>query len=254
MPLTADAVRAHLHTACFGRSLTVYEEVDSTNTAARLLAAEGAPEGTAVAACRQQAGRGRRGREFHSPEGGIYLSVILRPAVPVSPGLITSCAAVAAARAIRRLTGLDVGIKWVNDLFLNGRKVAGILAEGELSPTGELEYIILGIGINVAAVPLPAAVADIATSLEAEGCRPALGALIAALLEEWETAYATLPSGDFLEDSRRLSVVLGKTVTVLRGEESFPAVAEAIDDQGQLVVRTADGPLTLTSGEVSLRL
>jgi BirA family biotin operon repressor/biotin-[acetyl-CoA-carboxylase] ligase len=152
------------------------------------------------------------------------------------------------------LTGLDVGIKWVNDLFLNGRKVAGILAEGELSPTGELEYIILGFGINVAAASLPSAVADIATSLEAEGCRPDRAELIAALLEEWESAYATITDGDFLEDSRRLSVVLGKAVTVIRGEEAFPAAAEAIDDKGQLVVRTAEGLLTLTGGEVSLRL
>ncbi len=254
MPLTADAIRAQLHTACFGRQLEVYPEVDSTGTVVRRLAAAGAPEGTVVVAGRQTAGRGRLGRQFYSPEGGVYLSVLLRPAAGVSPGLITSCAAVAVARAIGLHTGLPVGIKWVNDIFLHGRKVAGILAEGELAPDGELSYVILGIGVNVAKTACPADLTHILTSLEEAGCCPSRAALIATILEEWERAYTALPTGDFLEEYRRLSVVLGKEVTVWRGAEHFPAVAEAIDEQGQLVVRTADGLVTLPSGEVSLRL
>ncbi len=254
MPLTAAALEKHLHTARFGRPLFVHEELDSTNLTARRLAAQGAVEGTAVVACRQTAGRGRLGRSFHSPDGGLYLSVILRPAQAVDTGLVTSCAAVAVARAIRRVTALPVGIKWVNDLYLDGRKVCGILAQGELSPAGELSSVILGIGINVAHTPLPPELAAVAISLEEAGCRPSRATLAAAVLEEWEQAYATLGTRDFLEESRRLSVVLGRQITVLRGNDRFAAVAQDIDHHGHLIVSTPQGLLTLPSGEVSLRL
>ncbi|MBQ5840748.1 MAG: biotin--[Clostridia bacterium] len=227
MPLTTTAIEKHLHTARFGRPLFVHEELDSTNLTARRLTAQGAAEGTTVVACRQTAGRGRLGRSFHSPDGGLYLSMILRPAQTADTGLITSCAAVATARAIRRVTDLPVGIKWVNDLYIHGRKVCGILAQGELSPAGELTAVILGIGINVAAAPFPSELTPIATSLEEAGCRPSRAALVAAVLEEWEQAYATLHTGDFLEESRRLSVVLGREITVLRGDASFSAVAQS---------------------------
>jgi len=253
-PITEEHIRAQLHTTLFGRTLRVLPETDSTNTVAKTLAAAGAPEGTVVVADRQSAGRGRRGRAFFSPQGGIYMSLILRPAADADPGLITSCAAVAVARAVRRLTALPVGIKWVNDLFIRGRKVCGILAEGETDPAGGLRFVVLGIGVNVAAMPLPPELADIATSLEAEGCPVDRCALIAAILEEWERAYATLRTGDFLEESRRLSVVLGREVQVVQGTETFPAVAQAIDDRGHLVVHTAHGEVILQSGEVSLRL
>ena len=254
MPLTVTAIEQHLRTTRFGRPLSVHEELDSTNLTVKALAAQGAAEGTTVVACRQTAGRGRLGRCFHSPDGGLYLSLLLRPAADTDAGLITSCAAVAVARAIERVTNLSVGIKWVNDLYINGRKVCGILAEGLLSATGERQGIVLGIGINVARTALPSDLTNIATSLEEAGCRPPREVLVAAVLEEWERAYTTLHTGDFLKDSRRLSVVLGRDITVFRGSQSFPAVAQAIDDHGHLVVRTADGLLTLPSGEVSLRL
>lgn len=254
--LTVQAITASLHTTRFGHPLQVVECTDSTNTLARRWAEEGAPEGASVAADRQTAGRGRRGRAFFSPEGGVYLSLVLRPAAGTDPGFITSCAAVAAARAIERLSPVSVQIKWVNDLLIEGRKVCGILTEGEWEPTtGGLRFAVLGIGINVAETVFPPELQSIATSLANEGCRVERAALIAALLEEWELAYAAMNSGVFLEESRRRSAVLGKTVTVLRGEERFTAAAEYIDEQGRLVVRTTDGVRhMLHSGEVSLRL
>ena len=255
-PLNSVLVENCLQTRRFGRLLRAVGETDSTNRLAREWAAAGAPEGAAVVADRQTAGRGRRGRAFFSPPGGIDLSVVLRPTAGMDPGRITSCAAVAAARAIERFAAFPVQIKWVNDLLVHGRKVCGILTEGELDPaTGALRYGVLGIGINVGMAVFPPPLAEIATSLANEGCSVERERLIAAVLEELESAYARMGDGSFLEESRRRSAVLGRPVTVLRGDERFEAVAEAIDEQGHLVVRTADGRLlTLHSGEVSLRL
>ena len=253
--VTKESISAALRTAVFGKNLQVESVLPSTNLTAKALAAAGAPEGTVVVADRQTAGRGRLGRSFASPAGGVYLSVILHPSPDTDPGLVTACAAVAVARAVRRLCDLPVGIKWVNDLLIRGRKVCGILAEGGLDPaTGGLSYIVLGVGVNVQKAAFPADLQPIVTTLEEEGASVDRTALIAAILEEWEKAYATLPAGDFLEDYRLLSVVLGREITVWRGSEHFAATAEAIDGSGHLVVRTAEGTLTLRSGEVSVRL
>ena len=252
--LTKEGILAVLNAATFGHPLTVVAETASTNTDLRALAAAGAPEGTTLVAVTQTGGRGRRGRSFFSPTGGIYLSTLLRPAGHTRPELVTSCAAVAVARAIERLCPLEVGIKWVNDLYAGGRKVCGILAEAGFTPAGDMDYIVLGVGINVAPVEFSPELRDIATSLGNEGCTPSRAALIAALLEEWERAYATMDSGEFLEESRRRSVVLGREVTVLQGAETFPATAVAITEDGHLLVRTAAGEHLLRAGEVSLRV
>lgn len=251
--LCEDRIAAGLRTERFGQVLTVVAETASTNTDLRRLAEAGAPEGATLVAVSQTGGRGRRGRSFYSPEGGLYLSTLLRPAAGTDLGLLTSCAAVAAARAIESLCPLSVGIKWVNDLYIHGRKVCGILAEAGFAD-GTLDYVVLGFGINVASVALPPELAAIATTLGNEGAAVDRAALAAALLNQWERAYATLSTGDFLAESRHRSVVLGRPVQVLRGSESFSATAEAITDAGHLVVRTADGLTELLSGEVSLRL
>ncbi len=253
--LTAAAIQRHLNTRVFGRSLIVEPQLPSTNTLARTLAADGAPEGTAVVAVEQTAGRGTRSRTFFSPRGGIYLSIVLRPHA-ADAGLITSCAAVVTARAIERLCPLDVRIKWVNDLYIGGRKLCGILTEAGLNPvTNALDYVVLGIGVNVAKTVFPPALASLATSLANEGYAVDRAVLIAAILEEWEHAYATIGSRDFLADSRRRSCVLGRMVTVSRGDDCFAALAEAITNDGHLVVCPANGKsLTLSSGEVSLQL
>lgn len=253
-PITQEAIAAGLTTHCFGHPLLVAESLPSTNTYLQQQARLGAPEGTTVIARLQTGGRGRRGRQFHSPQGGLYLSTLLRPTEPVDPGLITSCAAVAAARAIESLCDLSVGIKWVNDLFVRGRKACGILAQADISPQGQLDNIILGWGINVTAQELPPDIAAIATTLGNEGADVDSSALAAALLNHWEQAYACMADRSFLEESRQRSVVLGKTVQVIQGDTTYPARAEAITDEGHLVVRTDAGEITLHSGEVSLRL
>lgn len=252
--VTEAAIRRHLRTAVFGRDLRVASVLPSTNTTARELAQNGASEGTVVVAAAQTAGRGTRNRAFFSPQGGVYMSIILRPR-EADGCLITSCAAVAVARAIERLCPLTVQIKWVNDLYVKGRKLCGILTEAGFTPENALDYVVLGIGVNVAAVEFPPEIAEIATSLGNEGVAVDRNALIAAILEEWEIAYATISRGNFLTESRARSCVLGQRVTVTRGNEQFTATARQINDRGHLLVEKDDGQaVILLSGEVSIRI
>lgn len=252
--LTEAAIRAQLHTTVFGRTLIVEQLLPSTNLTARELAKNGAPEGTVVIAASQSGGRGTKGRAFHSPDGGVYLSMILRP-TDADGTLITSCAAVAVARAIERFCTLDVRIKWVNDLVVNEKKLCGILTEAGFRADNALDYVVLGIGINVAPTAFPDALSHIATSLGNEGVTVDRNALIAAVLTEWEAAYATIGTRAFLTESRRRSCVLGNPVTVTRGDEQFTARAVDITNDGHLTVQKENGELvTLFSGEVSIKI
>lgn len=231
--------------------LILGDYADSTNLKVKEMAEHGAAEGVTLIVDRQTAGRGRLGRSFHSPEGGLYLSTLLHPVDP-DPGQITCCAAVAAARAIESLCDANIDIKWVNDLYLNGRKVAGILAEGVLSPDGTLTAVVLGIGINVGKMTFPDDLQPIATSLGNEGFALAREDLAAAFLNELTTVLAD-PTA--MEEYRRRNMVLGRQVTVMQGGETYPATAEAITDEGHLLVRTRDDNThELSSGEVSIRL
>ena len=242
--LDRDRIVSQLHS---GYTVTVVEETASTNTALKEMAAAGAPMGTVLIAHRQSAGRGRLGRQFHSPEGGLYLSVLIPPA-----DAVTCRAAVAAAGAIESLCDAQVDIKWVNDLFLNGRKVAGILAEGVLAPDGALTAVVLGVGINVGEMTFPDELQSIATSLGNEGFHLAREDVAAWFLNE---LTATLTDPDVMDAYRRRNVALGRPITVLRGNETYPATAEDITDDGHLVVRTTDGTVqTLSSGEIRIKL
>lgn len=230
------------------------KETDSTNTFCKRLAAENAPHGTAVIAYRQTAGRGRLGRRFESPEGaGLYCSVLLREGfTPESVGLITPCAAVAAAKAIDRISGADSGIKWVNDIFLGGRKVCGILTEAVLP-----HYIIIGVGINLQMVKhtLPSELHDIVTSIEDEtGRRFTPKEMAEVLLPILSEEIEHMENGDFLTEYRERSVLIGKDVDVHDGNRVYSAHVIGIDNRCGLVVSTPDGERTLCSGEVSVKL
>lgn len=230
-----------------GYTVTVLAEIPSTNTALKEMAAQDSSIGTTLIAARQTAGRGRLGRQFHSPEGGLYLSTLIAPT-----DTATCCAAVAAARAIESLCDANIDIKWVNDLYLNGRKVAGILAEGVFAPDGTLTAVVLGIGINVGEMTFPADLQSIATSLGNEGFALTREDLAAAFLNELTTVLAD-PTA--MEEYRRRNLVLGRQVTVMQGGETYPATAEAITAEGHLLVRDEQGNTReLSSGEVSVRL
>ena len=229
-------------------TVTVLAEIPSTNTALKEMAAQDAAIGTTLIAARQTGGRGRLGRQFHSPEGGLYLSTLIAPT-----DTATCCAAVAAARAIESLCDAKIDIKWVNDLYLNGRKVAGILAEGVLSPDGALTAVVLGIGINVGEMTFPDELQSIATSLGNEGFALSREDVAAAFLNGLTQTLCA--DASVMDEYRRRNLVPGRQVTVMRGNETYLATAETITDAGHLTVRDTDGHThELSSGEVSIRL
>ncbi len=237
--------------------LRCFAEVDSTNREAKRWAVEGAPHGSMVVAQRQTAGRGRLGRSFSSPPGGLYLSVVLRPEGEGNPVLVTAAAAVAVCRAVSRLCGVELGIKWVNDLFCDGRKCCGILTEGGTGlETGEIEYMVVGIGVNYATPPaaFPPELRPLVTSLYPEGPPPhPRAALAAAIHGELLGLFAGLSGKGFLEEYRRRSIVLGREVTVM-AQPPYQALAVEIDEQAHLVVRRGNGTEeALSFGEISIR-
>ena len=259
--LTADSVRPYLHTRVLGHPLYVHPELDSTNARCRDLARRGAAHGTVVAANSQTAGRGRQGRLFCSPPGsGLYFSVLLKQAVALQEApMLTACAAVAAARAIDALYSTHTHIKWVNDLYLDGKKCCGILTEGEVSlESGKLECAIIGIGINVRNTQscLPPELHPIVTSLEEAipGCQVRRSELLAAVLYELEVLLPELSFRRFLPEYRDRSCLIGKTaeITMENGARKKVAVVEIADDCG-LVVRDSYGNVeTLHAGEVHI--
>lgn len=249
-----------LKTKTMGQSIYFYEETDTTNNRARELALEGAPEGTLVIAEKQTAGRGRRGKVWESPLGtGIWMSLVLRPQImPAEASVLTLLCGLATAEAIEAETGLSAGIKWQNDILINGKKAVGILTEMDCEMS-QVHFVIPGIGINVNTASFPPEIADIATSLYLEcGKTVSRRRLLHKVLERLEEHYETfLRTGSFaamLEDYRKHCITLGKEVHVL-GREPFFAEALDITPEGELLVRRADNGKeeVVFSGEVSIR-
>lgn len=254
--LSAEIISAGLKTQ---RRLVVLSETDSTNNYAKELASDGAAHGTAVIADSQTAGKGRLGRSFFSPPGtGLYLSVIIRPDISLETAqLITSCAAVAAAEAVEELCGRDVSVKWVNDLYMNGRKICGILTEASLSlETKSLDYAVIGIGINVLSVKniFEQELNDIAASVEDEtGVKINRNTLCSVLLNRLDERLADIESRSFLEDYRRREILTGNVITANAGGEKVTGTAIGIDDNASLIIQLPDGSVrALSSGEASL--
>lgn len=249
-----------LKTKTMGQSIYFYEETDTTNNRARELALEGAPEGTLVVAEKQTSGRGRRGKVWESPLGtGIWMSLVLRPQImPAEASVLTLLCGLATAEAIEAETGLSAGIKWPNDILINGKKAVGILTEMDCEMS-EVHFVIPGIGINVNTASFPPEIAEIATSLYLEcGKTVSRRRLVHRVLERLEEHYETfLRTGSFaamLEDYRKHCITLGKEVHVL-GREPFFAEALDITPEGELLVRRADNGKeeVVFSGEVSIR-
>ena len=232
------------------------EEIGSTNSELKRLALSGAPSGTVLIADRQTAGRGRMGRSFFSPPGsGLYLSVLVRPVTLSDAGLLTTFTAVAVARALAR-HGIDVGIKWVNDLVLCDRKLCGILAESGVYE-GET-FAVIGIGVNLKKCAFPDDLSTIAISVEeALGTAPDRDVLaddILAALAEIDLRQPRNPAA-LMDEYRRRSVTVGRPIRVLpHADEAYEATAIGIADDGSLTVQTPDGRTrSVSSGEVSIR-
>lgn len=232
----------------------VYDTLESSNRTAKLLALDGAPHGTLVLTAHQSAGRGRLGRVFESPSGkGVYLSVLLRPAASAQTATIG--AAVAVCRAVQELCGLELGIKWVNDLYYQGKKVCGILTEaGTDLESGRLEWLVVGIGLNLTSRPedWPEELRPIAGSLYPGGPAPVSRAALAGAIAR--ELLGLCPDFDCLDEYRTRCFVPGHWVTVCTGTESYAAKAVAIDDAGRLIVAREGGRTeALCHGEVSIR-
>lgn len=255
-PISEQAIRRY---GDAGFMLELHDCLDSTNNRAKMLAAGGA-KNLCVIADRQSGGKGRMGRGFFSPAGrGLYLSIILHPRMRASDhvALLTTYAAVAVAESIEELTGARAEIKWVNDVWVGGRKVCGILTEASVDfESGGLAYAVVGIGVNVRKMEFPPEVAAVATDLETEtGVQADRNRLASLLLQKIARVENELSDGGFLERYRERCVVLGKSLHVTRGNETFDATALEIDACGGLVVQLADGSIrTLNSGEVSTKL
>lgn len=238
-----------------------YDCVESTNTLAKQMAAQGAAHGTVLIADRQTGGRGRMGRSFHSPAGmGIYMSMILRMDKPAQELMHLTCAAaVAAADAIEEVSGIRPGIKWINDLVWENRKLAGILTELILAPDGShAQYAIIGIGINChqRSEDFPEDIRSIAVSLDtAAGRRIRREHLIDALIEKLEKMAGDLENkATIMATYRKSCVTVGKEIRVHRLDSVTSAFALDVDDDGSLIVRFSDGSIrSVNSGEVSVR-
>lgn len=238
-----------------------YRKTVTTTMALGKQAAEsGKAEGYVIIAETQTAGKGRMGRNFYSPPGtGVYFSILLRPKFSAEQSLlITTCAAVACAQAIEEISGQEAQIKWVNDIYLDGKKVCGILTEASLDlESGGLHYAILGIGINLLPPEggFPEELAQKAGALFENGSGSDLRCrLVAAVLDRFFSQYPHILEKPFLSEYRRRSMLTGQAVDVLRGETSYSAVVEGIDDDFALIVTDQDGTTAhLSSGDVSIR-
>jgi len=241
-------------------SIHYYDIIGSTNDEAKRLAEQGAPHGTVLIAGSQTGGRGRMGRSFHSPAGsGIYLSVILRPGCKAARLMHLTCGiAVAVCNAIEAATGFRPGVKWINDIVANGKKLGGILTELSLGSDGTVRHAIVGIGLNCKqkTEDFPAELQEIATSLDSVlNVSVSTPQILAQLLVSLEMLCSRLEDRKAIMDVYRSDcITLGKDISVIRGDSQFPGVAIALEDDGSLIVRTETGErLRVDSGEVQVR-
>jgi len=250
-----------LKTRILGQAALYFRELTSTNDFAKELATRGAREGTIVLAETQIRGRGRIGREWTSPQGGLWFSIILRPSVLARQATrLTLLASVAVAKTISKLYDLKTEIKWPNDVLIDEKKVCGILTEGEIKGT-LLKYVLLGVGVNANfnIDALPVHLRDSATTLKQQlGKDVELETLLCRLLEEAESYYEMLRNHRYelvLNDWRRLTNFLGSHVRVESNGEKIEGVAVDIDSDGALIVRMKDQTLRrVVSGDVTMTI
>lgn len=260
--LSARAIEKYLTGSALDLRLEVFKSLSSTNHTAKELASDGEAEGKVILSEEQTAGRGRAGKSFFSPSGtGLYMSILLRPKMPAAESsLLTTAAAVAVARAIERVSGRQAQIKWVNDVFVEGKKVCGILTEAALSvESGGLDYAVVGIGINIFEPfgGFPPELSEIITSvLTQNGKNGDIRSRIAAeVLSEFMGFYDELDKKRFLLEYKRRSFILGKEIMVITGSESRRALALELDDDCRLKVRYEDEREEyLSSGEISVKI
>lgn len=257
--LSPDRIKQGLKTKVMGRIIHHFVHVSSTQEIAKELATQGAVEGTVIIAETQGVGRGRLGRRWFSPAGGIWMSLLLSPKRSVQEmQVLNLLAALAVSRSMEKACGLEARIKWPNDVLIQGRKVAGILSEA-FAKGGIVSNVVLGIGINanVDAELFPIDLRSSATSLSATlGNFVDRVTLVQSLLEELETLYEEFEregSSFIIRELKRLSTTLGRKVKVISFDEVTEGLAVDIRTDGALVVRVENGTTKLFySGDVSI--
>jgi BirA family biotin operon repressor/biotin-[acetyl-CoA-carboxylase] ligase len=258
--MNVNRLQDGLGTVRFGRELVFLHEVDSTSDCAKELAGYGASEGTVVIAETQKRGRGRQGREWVSPAGGLWFSVVLKPTLSAGEAVrLVFVASVAVAETLRRLYDLKVETMWPNDVMVKGRKICGVLTE--MSTTGEkVNFVIVGIGVNAnfGVEVLPESLRELTTSLRKEFGRDVrLEELFRALLECLEREYDLFVSGGFsglLDEWKRCAVFLHREVEVASGDARFNGLALDVDHEGALVLKLNDGETRrFFVGDVSIK-
>lgn len=251
-------VRHGRGTKFIGKEIHFFPEIASTNTHAMELAAGGASEGTVVIAETQTGGKGRLGRKWFSPKGNLYLSVVLRPNIPIHKApLITLTGAVAVASAIRTTCGLEAGIKWPNDILVSGKKVSGLLTEMS-AEQDRIRHIVLGIGIdvNMEMDELPPEVRSRTTTLATEaGAKINRTALLQQLLRDLERWYQIFLGNDaeVIKEWKALNLTVGNRVTVSGAGEALEGLAQDVDRDGRLIIRLDSGAIhTVAAGDVMI--
>lgn len=248
--LLEEEIHCYLHTETLGERIVFQKEINSTNNLAMVLAADGAPHGTVVTSDSQTSGRGRRGREWFSPPGSnLYMSVILRPSVsPVEATQIPVISVIATIRALKQLNSeLLFQIKWPNDILCRGKKLSGTLCEMK-SDTDQVQYVVLGIGINVNMESMDPCISDIATSLKLEtGLGYSRTRLSAYLLEELEGIYRQWLEVRnlriFKVEWENHSMLEGKNVKIETPSGIIRGVARGLTDEGALRLERPDGTI-----------
>ena len=258
--ISVEGIKPYLLAPAIAKDITVYSRIDSTNREAKLRAIAEASHGTVIIADAQSNGRGRYGREFISPTGkGIYMSIVLEAGkLPdIKPTAVTALAAVCVCEVLEQCLDIAPKIKWVNDIYIDGKKVAGILTEAITDlESGNIERIILGIGINVTAKPIdfPPALRETATSLFPGGKGDiSRNHLIAQVLNR--ILCQNLPNGTELFTKYRARVLmLGQSITVMAAGGNYEAIARDIDKDGHLIIELPNGKMrALSGGEISVR-
>jgi len=259
-----NELRSRLDTAWVGKPLYFHEEIGSTNTEAKLLAEQGAKSGTLVVADMQTAGKGRRGRKWVSPAGtNIYYTLLLKPQfAPEKASMLTVVMALAVAEGLRKTLPLEVaekvGIKWPNDIVVEGKKVCGILTEMS-AEQDYIQYVVIGVGINVFRQEFAEELVEKATDLETVcGQRPSRSTLLVAIMSAFEELYESFQKEESLKGVKdryqRLLVNIGREVCVLDPKGEYRASCEGITDSGELIVRLPEGEQRIVyAGEVSVR-
>ena len=258
--LSKDELLIELEYNKLGNDIYYFKTIDSTNNYAKKLALDGAVEGTIVISDEQTGGRGRLGRAWVSPSGtSICMSMILRPTIyPNEAAKITEITAAAVANAISKVTKLQAGIKWPNDIIINSKKVCGILTEMS-AELNNINYVIVGMGINANIDEFPDDIKSVATSLKkATGIEVSRKKLVINIVKEFEKLYYDfISTGDLnktVEVCKKRSVILGKTIKVINKNETIIAKAIDINENGELVIKKSDGEIiNIISGEVSIR-